>query len=88
MSQTVENKMSLIPILYSITSCLKLPYISELVNPNYTFKPLLKISLKASTRETLSQFHDGVDLKILPTLVYVFLKYITYCRREAFYEDE
>ena len=64
MPQTVENKISLIPILYSIASCLKLPYFSELVNPTYTFKTIFKISLKAITRETLSQSHDGVHLKI------------------------
>ena len=88
MSQTVENKMSHIPILYSIASCLKLLYISELVNPTYTFKTVFQISLKAITRETLSQSHDDVHLKNLLTLVYVFLSYITYCPRKAFNEDE
>ena len=88
MPQNVENKISLTPILYSIASCLKLPYFSELVNPTYTFKTIFKISLKAITRETLSQAHDGVHLKNLPTLVYLFLSYITYCRSKAFYEDK
>ena len=88
MSQTVKNKMSLIPILYSIASCPKLLYISELVNPTYTFKAVFKISLKAITRDTLSQYHDDVNLKNLLTLVYVFLSYIAYCPRKAFYEDE
>ena len=88
MSQTVKNKMSLVPILYSIASCPKLLYISELVNPTYTFKAVFKISLKAITRDTLSQYHDDVHLKNLLTLVYVFLSYIAYCPRKAFYEDE
>ena len=88
MSQTVKNKMSLIPILYSIASCPKLLYISELVNPTYTFKAVFKISLKAITRDTLFQYHDDVHLKNLLTLVYVFLSYIAYCPRKAFYEDE
>ena len=35
-----------------------------------------------------SQFHDGIHLKILPALIKVFLRYFTYCRRKAFYEDE
>ena len=77
MPQTVENKISLIPILHSIASCLKLPYFSELVNPTYTFKTIFKISLKAITRESLSQSHDGVHLKNLPTLVYLFLKFVS-----------
>ena len=39
MSQTVENTKSPIPILYSIASYLKLPYIiSERVKLNYTFQ--------------------------------------------------
>ena len=65
MSQTVKNKMSLIPILYFIANCLKLPYISKLVNLTHTFK----ISLKAIIMRTTSQFHNGVRLKI-PLLSY------------------
>ena len=84
MSQTVKNKMSLIPILHSIASCLKLPYISKLVNLNYS----LKISLKVITMGTSSIFHNGIHLKILFTLIYLFHRDITYCQRKAFYEDK
>ena len=65
MSRTVKNNMSLMPILYSIESCLKLPYISKLVNLNCT----CKISLKATIMRTSSQFHNGVHFKILPTFI-------------------
>ena len=34
-----------------------------------------------------SQFHDGVQLKILPTLLEVFLRHLSYCRRKAFHDD-
>ena len=61
--------MSLISILCSVASCLKLPYISELVNISYTFKTPFKISLKTIIMEISSQFRDGVHLKILPTLI-------------------
>ena len=36
----------------------------------------------------LSQSHDGIHLRILPTLLQVFLKYLLYCRRKAFNEDD
>ena len=44
MLQTVEDKMCLIPILYSTIRCLKLPHISKLVDLNYICKTPLKIS--------------------------------------------
>ena len=34
----------------------------------------------------LSQLHDGIHLKILPTLLEVFLRHLTYCRGKAFNE--
>ena len=34
-----------------------------------------------------SQFNDGVQLKILPTLSEVFLRHLSYCRRQAFQDD-
>ena len=34
-----------------------------------------------------SQFHDGVGLKTLPTLLEVFLRHLSYCRRKAFHDD-
>ena len=51
------------------TSSLKLPYISELADLNYTFKTLFKINPKAIIMGTSSQFHDGKHLKILHTLI-------------------
>ena len=57
------------PNFYSIANCLKLPYISELVNLNYIFKAPFIIGLKAIIMGNSFQFHDGVHFKILPTLV-------------------
>ena len=31
--------------------------------------------------------HDSVKLEILPKLLQVFLRHLSYCRRKAFYED-
>ena len=36
--------------------------------------------------ETSSQLHDEIHLKILPTLLELFLRYFSYCRRKAFNE--
>lgn len=58
MFQTVENKVGLVLISYSIANCLKLTYISELVNLSYTFKTPFEISLKAMILGASSQFHD------------------------------
>ena len=32
--------------------------------------------------------HEDVRLEILPTLIEVFLRRLSFCRRKAFYEDE
>ena len=42
--------------------------ISELINLKYAFNIPFKITLKTIIMGTSSQFHDGVQLKILPTL--------------------
>ena len=34
-----------------------------------------------------SQFHDGVQLKILPSIIGVFLRHLSYCSMKAFYDD-
>ena len=36
---------------------------------------------------TSSQYNDGAHLTILPTLLEVFFRQISYYRRKAFYED-
>ena len=33
------------------------------------------------------QSHDGIHLKILPTLLEVFPRHLVYCHREVFHED-
>ena len=33
-----------------------------------------------------SQLHDGVHLKILPTLLELFPRHFSYCHRKSFYE--
>ena len=34
-----------------------------------------------------SQSHDGIHLKIIPTLLEMFLRHLSYFCRKAFYED-
>ena len=65
-----KNKKSLNPILYFIASFLKLlwDFISELINLKYAFNIPFKITFKTIIMGTYFQFHDGVQLNILPTL--------------------
>ena len=74
------REQGLISVLYSIASCLKLLYISQLVDPNYIFRLIFKISLKPIIMGTLSNF----------IIVYIwrFSLHITHCWRKAFYEDK
>ena len=37
---------------------------------------------------TLSQSHDGIHSEILSTLLEVFLRHLSYCRRKAFNEPD
>ena len=53
---------------------------------NYSFNIPFKISLKAMIIGASSQFHDSVQLKILPALLEVFLRHLSYCRRKAFHD--
>ena len=65
-----------------------LDYISELIYLNYTFKTLFKVSLKTVIMEVSSKLYDGMHLKIHqgPTLIEVFLRYISFCERKVFYQ--
>ena len=69
----VKNKKS--PNLYSPNfrfycklSKITLDFISELINLKYVFNIPFKIFPKTIVMGTSSQFHDGVQLNILPTL--------------------
>ena len=64
-----------------------LNFINELINLNYTFQYPFKICIKDILMGTSSHSHDGVKLEILPTLIEVFLRYLSFCQRKAFYED-
>ena len=37
--------------------------------------------------ETLSHFHDDIQLKIIPYLLEVFLRYLSYFHRKTFHDD-
>ena len=63
----VKKKKGLNPILYFIAS-FTLDFISELINLKYAFNIPFKITLKTVIMGTSSQFHDGAQLNILPTL--------------------
>ena len=45
---------------------------------------LHKVNLKSITIGISSQSYDYIHLKILPTLLEVFLRHFSYCRRKAF----
>ena len=62
-------------IYYCKLSKTILGFISELIHLNYSFNIPFKISLKAITMGVSSHFHDGVQLKILPTFLKVFLSH-------------
>ena len=66
----VQNKKSLNPILYFIASFPKLlwDFISKLINLKYAFNIPFKITFKTIIMGTSFQFHDAVQLNILPTL--------------------
>ena len=53
---------------YCKLSKITLDFISELINLKYAFNISFKITLKTIIIGTSSQFHDGVQLNILPTL--------------------
>ena len=61
----VKNKKSLTPVLYFIAS-FTLDFISGLINLKYAFNIPFKITFKIIIMGTSSQFHDGVQLNILP----------------------
>ena len=66
----VKNKKSLKPVLYFIASFPKLlsDLLSELINLKNAFNIPFKITLKTIIMGASFQFHDGVQLKILPKL--------------------
>ena len=49
-------------------SRITLDFISELINLKYAFNIPFRITLKTIIMEISSQFHDGIQLNILPTL--------------------
>ena len=55
-------------IFYCKPSRITLDFISELINLEYTFKVLFKVTLKTIIMVTTTPFHDGVKLNILATL--------------------
>ena len=55
-------------IFHCKLSKITLNFISELINLKYVFNIPFKIIVKTIVMGSSSQFHDGVQLKILPTL--------------------
>ena len=55
-------------MFYYKLSKITLDFISEIINPKYAFNIPFKTTLKTIIMGTSSQFHDGVQLGILPTL--------------------
>ena len=55
-------------IFYCKLSKITPDFISKLINLKYAFNIPLKYNVKTIIMGTFSQFHDGVQLNILPTL--------------------
>ena len=55
-------------IFYFKLSKITLDFSSQLINLKYAFNITFKITLKTIIMRTSCQFHDGVQLNILPTL--------------------
>ena len=68
-------------------SKITLDYISEVISLDYTFNNPFKFSLKTIIMGASPQSHNGIDLKILPTLLEVFRRHLFYCHRKVFHED-
>ena len=64
-----------------------LNFINEVINLNYTFQSPFEICIKYIFMGTSSHSHDGMKLEILPTLIEVFLRQLSFYRRKAFCED-
>ena len=62
-----------------------LEFIIELMNLNYSFNISSKVTLKASIMVISSHFHHAAPLKIQPTLFKVFLRHLSYCHRQAWW---
>ena len=68
-------------------SQITLNVINELINRNCTFQFPFKICIRDILMGNSSHSHNGVKLEILPTLIEVFLRHLSFCRRKAFYDD-
>lgn len=68
-------------------SKITLDYINELIKLNYTFNTPFKVSLKTIVMEVLSQSDDGIYLKIITTLLEMFLRYLSHYHCKVFHED-
>ena len=67
--QDVNNKKSVNPILYFSASFPKVPwnFIREIISLKYAFNIRFKITFKINVMKNSFQFHEGVQLNILPT---------------------
>ena len=63
-----QKESQLYFIFYWKLSKITVDFVSELINLKYAFNIPFKITLKTIITGTSSQFHDGLQLNILPTL--------------------
>ena len=64
-----------------------LNFINKLINHNYKFQSPFKIGIKDILMGLCCSTHEDIKLQILPILVEVFLRHLSFCKRKAFYED-
>ena len=81
-----KNKKNLTAISFFMIQ-ITLDFINKVINYNYTFRTRFEISIKEILTATSSYTHNSVKLEMLQTLIEVFLRYVTFCRRKTFYGD-
>ena len=59
----------------------------RLISLNYKFQSHYQIHITDILMVLYHKTHEDVRLEILPTLIEVFLRRLSFCRRKAFYED-
>ena len=64
-----------------------LKFINRLINRHYKFQSPYKINITDALLGSFDKTHEDVKLEIFPTLIEVFIRHLSFCRRKAFYKD-
>ena len=64
-----------------------LKFINRLINRNYKFQSPYKTNITDVLLGSFDKTHEDVKLEIFPTLIEVFIRHLSFCRRKTFYKD-